>query len=57
MQCPGFVIKNCIHQDIKQPISLHNFKNRIEKRKPLNCPCRLLQEYRVGTELANLNVV
>ena len=57
MQCLGFVIKNCIHQDIKQPNNLHNFKNRIEKRKPLNCPCRLLQEHHMGTGVANLNVV
>ena len=50
----GPKIWNIIPNDIKQAATLQEFKHKIRKWKPINCPCRLCKTYVSGVGFVNI---
>ena len=50
----GSIIWNSLPPDIKNISSFNEFKAKIKKWRPVNCPCRLCKEYITGIGFVNL---
>ena len=50
----GPIIWSIIPDEIKNTDSLDNFKNKIRKWKPINCPCRLCKDYVSNVGFVNI---